>query len=139
MLVLSAFIYPKPAVARVRALLQQQVEIYENLNWQQVANQIASSKNSGLRTVCVSTWNSVPLPGFIDYDEPWMHHHRFIRKLEEKIHVDFLGLSDCPKVKRENFDVVISMSEECGPFGTHAGSSSSIPMLIGAMSKIGSS
>ena len=49
---------------------------------------------------------------YVDYDPPWMHDHGLIRKLEEKIHIDFFWAYEiAQKVKRENFDLVISMSE----------------------------
>lgn len=74
---------------------------------------------------------------YVDYDAPWMHNHRFIRRLEEKIHIDFFwAYQIAQKVKRENFDVVISMSERVAvplclmldPQVKH------IPILLSAMS-----
>jgi glycosyltransferase involved in cell wall biosynthesis len=56
---------------------------------------------------------------YMDYDVPWMHGHRLVRKIEEKFHLDFFWASQIArKVKRENFDVVLSMSERVGvPLG----------------------
>lgn len=49
---------------------------------------------------------------YMDYDLPSMHHHKLVRKLEERIHVDFFWARQiAQRVKRENFDVVLSMSE----------------------------
>ena len=49
---------------------------------------------------------------YMDYDSPWMHDHRLVRKLEERIHVDFFWAQEIArKVKQEKFDVVLSMSE----------------------------
>jgi len=49
---------------------------------------------------------------YMDYDPPSMHQHKFIRKLEERTHVDFFwAYQIAQKVKREKFDVVLSMSE----------------------------
>jgi glycosyltransferase involved in cell wall biosynthesis len=49
---------------------------------------------------------------YMDYDPPWIHNHKLVRRLEERIHVDFFWAYEiAQKVKREKFDVVISMSE----------------------------
>lgn len=49
---------------------------------------------------------------YVDYDPPWMHDHRLVRRLEERIHIDFFwAYKIAQKVKREKFDVVLSMSE----------------------------
>ncbi|HUF00676.1 MAG TPA: glycosyltransferase family 4 protein [Anaerolineales bacterium] len=49
---------------------------------------------------------------YMDYDTPWMHDHRLVRKLEERIHADFFWAWEiAQKVKQEKFDVVLSMSE----------------------------
>lgn len=49
---------------------------------------------------------------FMDYDSPWMHEHKLVRKLEERYHVDFFWAYEIArKVKQEQFDVVLSMSE----------------------------
>lgn len=56
---------------------------------------------------------------YMDYDAPWMHNRKLVRKIEERIHVDFFWASQiAKKVKQENFDVVLSMSERIGvPLG----------------------
>lgn len=56
---------------------------------------------------------------YMDYDPPGMHVYRLIRKLEERVHVDFFWARQiAQKVKREKFDVVLSMSERIGvPLG----------------------
>jgi glycosyltransferase involved in cell wall biosynthesis len=49
---------------------------------------------------------------YMDYDPPSMHPHKLIRNLEERMHVDFFWAYEiAQKVKREKFDVVLSMSE----------------------------
>ena len=49
---------------------------------------------------------------YLDYDPPGMHTHELIRKLEERVHADFFwAWQIARKVKREKFDVVLSMSE----------------------------
>ena len=49
---------------------------------------------------------------YMDYDAPWMHDRRLVRKLEERIHVDFFwAWQIARKVKEEKFDIVLSMSE----------------------------
>lgn len=49
---------------------------------------------------------------YVDYDPPGMHIHKLIRKLEERAHADFFwAWQIAQKVKREKFDVVLSMSE----------------------------
>ena len=49
---------------------------------------------------------------YMDYESPWMHKNKLARRLEEKIHIDFFwAYQIARKVKRENFDMVISMSE----------------------------
>jgi glycosyltransferase involved in cell wall biosynthesis len=49
---------------------------------------------------------------YVDYDPPGMHTHQLIRKLEERVHADFFwAWQIARKVKREKFDVVLSMSE----------------------------
>ncbi|MCI0550786.1 MAG: glycosyltransferase family 4 protein [Anaerolineae bacterium] len=49
---------------------------------------------------------------YMDYEPPWMHNNKLARRLEEKIHMDFFwAFQIAQRVKRENFDVVISMSE----------------------------
>ena len=48
----------------------------------------------------------------VDYDPPAMHRHSFMRKVEEKIHLDYWWARElAAKVKREGYDLVISMSE----------------------------
>lgn len=48
----------------------------------------------------------------MDYDPPSIHNYKLVRKLEERIHIDFFwAWQIARKVKRENFDVVLSMSE----------------------------
>ncbi len=49
---------------------------------------------------------------YMDYDAPWMHHHDSIRKLEEKLHVDFYWAREIANlVKKEGYERVVSMSE----------------------------
>ena len=49
---------------------------------------------------------------YMDYDTPWMHGHKALRSVEERIHVDFFwALKIAQRVRREKFDVVLSMSE----------------------------
>lgn len=49
---------------------------------------------------------------YIDYDLPWMHKNNSIRKLEEKLHLDFFWAKEIAKlVKNEGYELVISMSE----------------------------
>ena len=49
---------------------------------------------------------------YIDYDPPGMHDHALLRRLEERVHVDFFwAWQIAQKVKREKFDAVLSMSE----------------------------
>ena len=48
----------------------------------------------------------------MDYDPSSMHRQGIIRRIEEKIHFDFYWAREIAKrVKREGFEVVISMSE----------------------------
>jgi glycosyltransferase involved in cell wall biosynthesis len=49
---------------------------------------------------------------YMDYDPPSIHQNKLARKIEERIHVDFFWAYEiAQKVKREKFDVVLSMSE----------------------------
>jgi glycosyltransferase involved in cell wall biosynthesis len=55
----------------------------------------------------------------VDYDPPWMHDHLFIRKLEEKIHMDFYwAWKIAQMVEQHKYDTVVSMSERAAvPLG----------------------
>lgn len=49
---------------------------------------------------------------YLDYDPPWMHSHDFIRRIEEKLHLDFFWARAIAKiVEEQGYDSVISMSE----------------------------
>jgi glycosyltransferase involved in cell wall biosynthesis len=56
---------------------------------------------------------------YMDYDPPWMHNHRLVRRLEEKFHLDIYWAKQIARrVKGEQYDVVLSMSERVGiPLG----------------------
>ena len=73
---------------------------------------------------------------YMDYEPPWMHNHKLIRRWEEKIHIDFFwAYQIAQKVKRENFDFVISMSERIAvPLGVMLDQNvKHIPILISTM------
>ncbi|HSV85718.1 MAG TPA: glycosyltransferase family 4 protein [Levilinea sp.] len=55
----------------------------------------------------------------VDYDPPWMHEHRFIRTLEQKMHMDFYwSWKISQMVDQQGYDVVITMSERAAvPLG----------------------
>lgn len=49
---------------------------------------------------------------YVDYDPPGMHDHILLRKLEERVHIDFYwAMEIARKVRREKYDAVLSMSE----------------------------
>lgn len=60
---------------------------------------------------------------YLDYDPPGIHDYKFVRKLEERVHVDFFwAWQVANKIKKEKFDVVVSMSERIGvPLGVMLG------------------
>lgn len=75
---------------------------------------------------------------YMDYEPPWMHNNKLARKLEERFHLDFLWARQiAKKVKQENFDVVISMSERIAvPLGMMLNHNvKHIPILINAMAR----
>jgi glycosyltransferase involved in cell wall biosynthesis len=49
---------------------------------------------------------------YMDYDPPWMHENESLRKLEEKLHMDFFWARKIASlVKKEGYELVVSMSE----------------------------
>lgn len=49
---------------------------------------------------------------YMDYEPRWMHNKRFIRKIEEKIHMDFFWAWKIAKIAEEqNYDLIYTMSE----------------------------
>jgi glycosyltransferase involved in cell wall biosynthesis len=52
---------------------------------------------------------------YMDYDPPWLHHHKSVRRLEEKLRLDIYWAKQIArKVKEQQYDVVLSMSERVG-------------------------
>jgi glycosyltransferase involved in cell wall biosynthesis len=48
----------------------------------------------------------------MDYDPPWMHEHKLVRKMELKFHFDFYWAREIARnVKKEGYDTVFSLSE----------------------------
>ena len=56
---------------------------------------------------------------YMDYDPPWLHHQKWIRRLEEKSRLDlYWARQIARRVKEQRHDVVLSMSERIGiPLG----------------------
>jgi glycosyltransferase involved in cell wall biosynthesis len=52
---------------------------------------------------------------YMDYDPPWMHNHRLVRRLEEKLHLDIYWAKQIArKAKAQQYEAVLSMSERVG-------------------------
>lgn len=75
---------------------------------------------------------------YVDYDPPWMHEHQFIRRIEEKLHLDFFWAREIAKmVEERGYEMVISMSERAAvPLGhTLNGRVKHVAILINALSR----
>lgn len=49
---------------------------------------------------------------YMDYDPPWMHKHNLIRRIEEKLHLDFFWAREIARiVEKQGYETVVSMSE----------------------------
>jgi glycosyltransferase involved in cell wall biosynthesis len=52
---------------------------------------------------------------YLDYDAPWMHHHRMVHRLEEQLRLDvYWAKQIARRVQEQQHDVVLSMSERVG-------------------------
>jgi glycosyltransferase involved in cell wall biosynthesis len=48
----------------------------------------------------------------MDYDPPWIHEHKIIRKVEQKLHLDFFWARNISRiVEKQGYEAVVSMSE----------------------------
>lgn len=52
---------------------------------------------------------------YMDYDPPWLHHQKLLRRLEENLRLDIYWAKQIARrVREEQYDVVLSMSERIG-------------------------